>query len=118
MANTRAAKRKIASSSAIALSRDSLFALITSLVCAEIETIRRKEFDADAVAAWPEAMPLGAGGLEMNSIELMQVSGVADEFFHLHETGVEEYSKVSVMMSRSVTKTNGAYTYWVFVKRM
>jgi photoactive yellow protein len=27
-------------------------------------------------------------------------------------------TKVSVMMARSVTKTNGAYTYWVFVKRM
>ncbi len=91
MANTPAAKRKIASSSVIALSQDSLFGLITSLVRAEIESIRRKEFDAEAVAAWPEAMPLGAGGLEMDSIELMQVSGVVDEFFHLHETGIEEY---------------------------
>ena len=27
-------------------------------------------------------------------------------------------TKVSVMMARSVTKTNNAYTYWVFVKRM
>ena len=27
-------------------------------------------------------------------------------------------TKVSVMMARSVTKTDGVYTYWVFVKRM
>lgn len=27
-------------------------------------------------------------------------------------------TKVSVMLARSVTKTSGAYTYWVFVKRL
>lgn len=27
-------------------------------------------------------------------------------------------TKVSVMLARSVTKTNGAYSYWVFVKRL
>lgn len=27
-------------------------------------------------------------------------------------------TKVSVMMARSITKTGGKYTYWVFVKRL
>jgi long-chain acyl-CoA synthetase len=91
MTNATAANAKTNSSMTITLSRNSLFALVTSLVSAELGPIRHHEFDASAVALWRETMSMDGGGLEMDSIELMQVSGVVDEFFHLHETGLEEY---------------------------
>ena len=91
MTNAPAAHGKTNSSMTITLSRNSLFALVASLVGTELGRIRHHEFDASAVAEWRETTSIEGGGLEMDSIELMQVSGVVDEFFHLHETGIEEY---------------------------
>jgi long-chain acyl-CoA synthetase len=73
------------------LDRNNVFALIGSLVSAELEHSRRNRFDRGGMANWSDATPLGEGGLEMDSIELLQVSSAVDEFFHLHETGIEEY---------------------------
>jgi long-chain acyl-CoA synthetase len=75
----------------VSLDRNNVFALIANLVSAELEHSRRNRFDGGEMANWIVATPLGEGGLEMDSIELLQVSSAVDEFFHLHETGIEEY---------------------------
>ena len=65
----------------VKLDRDQVFALISSLVSADLEHSRRNRFDGGEMANWIVATPLGEGGLEMDSIELLQVSSAVDEFF-------------------------------------
>ena len=78
-------------SSKIIFDRQAIFLLITSLVRAELESSRKKLIDPAMFSAWNEVAALGENGLEMDSIDLLQVASIVDEFFHLHETGVEEY---------------------------
>ncbi len=78
-------------SSKITFDRQAIFVLITSLIRAELESGRKKLIDPAMFSAWNEVTALGENGLEMDSIDLLQVAAVVDEFFHLHETGVEEY---------------------------
>jgi long-chain acyl-CoA synthetase len=75
----------------IKLDRASVFSLVCSLVSAELELSRKNRFDPGELADWDETTPLTGGGIEMDSIELLQVSSAVDEFFHLHDTGIEEY---------------------------
>lgn len=39
----------------------------------------------------PETLSLGEEGLAFDSMELLTAAGVVNEFFHLHESGVEDY---------------------------
>lgn len=39
----------------------------------------------------PEALSLGEEGLSFDSMELLAAAGLVNEFFHLHESGVEDY---------------------------
>lgn len=39
----------------------------------------------------PGSLSLGAEGLALDSMELLTAAGVVNEFFHLHESGVEDY---------------------------
>ena len=75
----------------IRLDRNEVFALLCSLVAEQLISSRHNGFNAAASRAWNRDTPLGEAGMEMDSIELMQAASAVDEFFHLHETGVEEY---------------------------
>ena len=52
------------------------------------ETLRaHPTFESEA----PEQLSLGEKGLSYDSMELLTAAGVVNEFFHLHESGVEDY---------------------------
>jgi len=73
------------------LNTASITRVLVSLVLAELRAIR----GPDAALPAPDAVlpdtPLGARGLGTDSIELMRVASAVDEFFHLHESGIEDY---------------------------
>ena len=75
----------------IALSRDDVLEILIGIVGAELGRLRHSLFDSSTSDIWNAATSLTDGGVALDSIELIQVSSAVDEFFHLHETGLEEY---------------------------
>lgn len=69
----------------------SIARLLADLVIAELRTSRGQEAPLPAPHALAPDTPLGAGGLGTDSIELMRLASAVDEFFHLHDSGVEDY---------------------------
>jgi long-chain acyl-CoA synthetase len=75
----------------VTLSRADVLAIIVGLVSGELSRSRPNQFNRNISIGWNDTTSLTDGGLELDSIELLQISSAVDEFFHLHETGLEEY---------------------------
>ncbi len=45
-------------------------------------------------AAWPDDLDLGAEGLALDSLERLNFGAAVNQYFRLHETGIEDYLQV------------------------
>jgi long-chain acyl-CoA synthetase len=78
------------------LHRADLFRLVVGLVADELGVQRARPIETATHAAWTEQTrlddePSEDGSLAFDSLARIDVSGRLNNFFHLHETGVEDY---------------------------
>jgi long-chain acyl-CoA synthetase len=76
------------------LSEDHLLRIVASLAADEIGKLRRREVPPAESLAWTAATELGegaAGSLGLDSLGRIDVATRVNQFFHLHETGIEDY---------------------------
>lgn len=78
------------------LQRADLFRLVVGLVADELGVQRARPIETATQLAWTEATrlddePSPDGALAFDSLARLDVSGRLNNFFHLHETGVEDY---------------------------
>lgn len=75
------------------LSRDGICRVIVDLLDQEHRSARGETLRAHQAydSASLEELHLGTKGLSLDSMELLTAAGVVNEFFHLHESGVEDY---------------------------
>jgi len=71
------------------LSSDAILRLTAELVGAELVAGGRALPQAEQ-ARWTAATEVGAGGLALDSLELLACGAAVNRFFHLHETGIED----------------------------
>ncbi len=76
--------------------RHSLFRVVASLVANELSVLRGRPVDISAQLTWTEDTrlddaPSSHGSLSFDSLARLDVSGRLNNFFHMHETGVEDY---------------------------
>lgn len=69
-------------------SQGSIVRIVVDLLGDELATSRGRALD---VRGWNEATRLDGGGLDLDSLERLNVSAALNEFFHLHEHGAEDY---------------------------
>jgi 4-coumarate--CoA ligase (photoactive yellow protein activation family) len=78
------------------LQRADLFRLVAGLVADELGVQRARPIETATQLAWSEQTRLDdeaseSGSLAFDSLARIDVSGRLNNFFHLHETGVEDY---------------------------
>ncbi len=76
------------------LSRAGLARVLRSLLLAELAAARGRSGRASAAgphagASWSATLPIGAEGLECDSLETLWLASAVNEMFHLHEAGTE-----------------------------
>lgn len=72
------------------LDAPALLRVLKSLLAEELRAGGRA-VEAREAAAWPDDLDLGAEGLALDSLERLNVASAANQLFHLHETGIEDY---------------------------
>ena len=72
-------------------SRNSIACIVLDLLREEVAASRRGAAAAMRPAAWTEATRVDADGLDLDSLERLNVAAALNEFFHLHEYGAEDY---------------------------
>ena len=65
--------------------------VIASIVAAELAGLRKTSALIAPLALITAETELGEAGLAVDSLELLRLAASVNEFFHLHETSVEEY---------------------------
>jgi len=73
------------------LSPAAIARILRSLIAAELGAAAGRKPNAAEVAAWPDTLSFGEDGLALDSLELMGCAAAANQFFQLHETGIEDY---------------------------
>ncbi len=73
------------------LSRRAVRRLVLDLLAAELARSRGRSAATLGRAGWSEATRVDEGGLDLDSLERLDVASALNEFFHLHEHGVEDY---------------------------
>ncbi|MGK7867649.1 AMP-binding protein [Falsiroseomonas sp. E2-1-a20] len=68
-----------------------LLRLLRSLLPQELEGLGGRAIGPARAAAWQADLSLGAEGLALDSLELVACASAVNEFFRLHESGVEDY---------------------------
>lgn len=75
------------------LSRRALARVLRSLLLAELRVARGRKGVTGAAtnfaADWDDDLPLGRGGLELDSLDFMSLAAAVNEMFHLHEVRSE-----------------------------
>ena len=77
------------------LSRSALARVLQSLLTAELRVARGRRHGAGIPAevrlpeCWPDALPLGLGGLDCDSLDLLSLAAAVNEMFHLHDARIE-----------------------------
>lgn len=77
--------------SAPTLSRRAVRRLVLDLLAAELARSRGRSVAALGRAGWSEATRVDADGLDLDSLERLDVASALNEFFHLHEHGAEDH---------------------------
>lgn len=72
-------------------SRRSILRLVSDLLAAELSRSRGRSPLLLGVESWNERTVLGAGGLDLDSLERLDASAALSEFFHLAEHGAEDH---------------------------
>lgn len=72
-------------------SRSALVRIVLDLIADEIAASRGLSASALGRSGWNEATRLAGGGLDLDSLELLNTSAALSEYFHLHEYGAEDY---------------------------
>ncbi len=84
------------------LSRPSIVRIVLDLLREEVTASRRGATAAPNPAGWSEATRAddgeGGGGLDLDSLERLNVAAALNEFFHLHEYGAEDYLLASPLV--------------------
>ena len=65
--------------------------VITSLVADELAVFRAKSVPHSESSSWTDETALGETGVGFDSLGLLNLAARTNQFFHLHETGVEDY---------------------------
>lgn len=73
------------------LSRDAIVRIAMDILSAELTRSRQRPAAALGRATWTEATRVDESGLDLDSLERLDVSAALNEFFHLHEYGAEDY---------------------------
>jgi long-chain acyl-CoA synthetase len=87
--------------------------LITSLIAEEIGRLRQREITPNESLSWTDATLLGentsdtsdansldAGSLDLDSLGRIDVAARLNQFFHLHEVGIEDYLLIEKTIGR------------------
>lgn len=72
-------------------SRASVSRIVLDLLAEEVGRSRHRSAAALGVAGWSDATRGDADGLDLDSLERLDVAAALTEFFHLHEYGAEDY---------------------------
>jgi len=73
------------------IDRENLRRLAISLVADELASFSGSAITPQASSKWTDATSLTEDGLGFDSLGLLNVAGRANQFFHLHEIGIEDY---------------------------
>jgi 4-coumarate--CoA ligase len=73
------------------LSAPAIDRILRSLLAAELGAMAGRRTVAASLADWPADLDFGEAGLGLDSLELMGCAAAANQFFQLHETGIEDY---------------------------
>ncbi len=65
--------------------------VIVSLVADELQKFRAKSVPVHEAMSWSDDMSLGESGIGFDSLGMLNVASRANQFFHLHEVGIEDY---------------------------
>ncbi len=74
----------------LTLSEGAVLRILRSLLAAELAAAGRR-IRAEDAALWPANLALDESGLGLDSLERLACASAANAFFHLHETGIEDY---------------------------
>jgi 4-coumarate--CoA ligase (photoactive yellow protein activation family) len=80
------------------LSRNSIARIVLDLLREEVTASRRGAGAAMRPARWSEATRADADGLDLDSLERLNIAAALNEFFHLHEYGAEDYLLASPLV--------------------
>jgi 4-coumarate--CoA ligase (photoactive yellow protein activation family) len=58
---------------------------------AEIAAARAGNLDSLPPRPWPDDLPIGAGGLGADSLEILALAAAMNETFHIHDHGTEDF---------------------------
>jgi long-chain acyl-CoA synthetase len=91
--------------------------LVASLIAEELGRLRQKEVPPAESLAWLDETVLGEGdsgkSLGLDSLGRMDVAARLNQFFHLHEVGIEDYLLVEKTLGRwSAIVAEGARHRW------
>lgn len=71
--------------------RSALLRIVLDLIADELTASRGRSAASLGRSAWDEATRLADGGLDLDSLELLNASAALSEYFHLHEYGAEDH---------------------------
>ncbi|MGL4239969.1 MAG: 4-coumarate--CoA ligase [Beijerinckiaceae bacterium] len=77
--------------------------LVVSLIAEEISRLRQREVPPAESLGWTDAIALGeegSGSLGLDSLGRIDVAGRLNQFFHLHEVGIEDYLLIEKTIGR------------------
>jgi 4-coumarate--CoA ligase len=74
----------------LTLSESAVLRILRSLISAELAASGRR-IPAEEAALWPADLALDESGLGLDSLERLACAAAVNAFFHLHETGIEDY---------------------------
>lgn len=74
-----------------ALSHDAIWRILRSLLASELAQLRGTEVSNLRLPEWVLQMSLQQAPLTLDSLEHLHLAGVVNRFFHLHESGLEDY---------------------------
>jgi 4-coumarate--CoA ligase len=87
----------------LAVTAGNLRRLVVSLVAEELGRLRQREIAPAESLGWPDDLALGEegeGSLGLDSLGRIDAAGRLNQFFHLHEVGIEDYLLVEKTIGR------------------
>jgi 4-coumarate--CoA ligase len=73
------------------ISAPAIARVLRALIAAELAAHAGRAIPVGESIAWPDDLSFGPEGLALDSLELLAVAGAVNQFFQLHESGIEDY---------------------------